>query len=308
MEMYVDLIINGEYVSAPILFPGPGANSSPGTVEKYASAMTQRLEDKINELIDNYITSPAYETDPIAEGALKYFSKFRVRRLTLGNQNAGFSRFFIAQVVDLVADGYGSQGQIDVVDAISIYTSGITAASTLEVNSGPNAYEAYFDIGGADPGVAQHLDVTIALRSGQHGILPELPWDLSRLGEADVEVQNYKSVKILELPYFQTNVFEVVDLPPQFPDVDIIPLKGESKRIKILLNENATKNRYLPIMLEDDDEQKFEEIRIGQGRDPGEAFSFKRILILLLSPLSGMISTSGNCGGKSTISKTFVSK
>jgi hypothetical protein len=274
MEMYVDLIINGEYVSAPILFPGPGANSSPGTVEKYASAMTQRLEDKINELIDNYITSPANEADPIAEAALKYFTKFRVRRLTLQDQNAGFSRFFIAQVADLVADGYGSQGQIDVVDAISIYTSGITAASTLEVNSGPNAYEAYFDIGGGVSGADQHLDVTIALRSGQHGILPEFPWDLSRLGEADVEVQNYKSVKILELPYFETNVFEVVDLPPQFPDVDIVPLKGESKRIKILLNENATKNRYLPIILEDTDEQKFEEIRIGQGKEPGEALLF----------------------------------
>jgi hypothetical protein len=89
-----------------------------------------------------------------------------------------------------------------------------------------------------------------------------------------VEVENYKSVKVLELPYFETNVFEVVDLPPQFPDVDIIPLKGESKRIKILLNENATKNTYLPIMLEDDDEQRFEEIRIGQGREPGEALLF----------------------------------
>ena len=110
--------------------------------------------------------------------------------------------------------------------------------------------------------------------SGPHGSNPIAPWDLSRAGEAEVQVQNYKSVKILELPYFETNVFEVVDLPPQFPDVDIIPLKGESKRIKILLNESATKNSYLPISIEEEDNARFEEIRIGQGRLPGEALVF----------------------------------
>ena len=110
--------------------------------------------------------------------------------------------------------------------------------------------------------------------SGPHGSNPITPWDLSRAGEAEVQVQNYKSVKILELPYFETNVFEVVDLPPQFPDVDIIPLKGESKRIKILLNESVTRNSYLPISIEEEDNVKFEEIRIGQGRLPGEALVF----------------------------------
>ena len=40
------------------------------------------------------------------------------------------------------------------------------------------------------------------------------------------------------------------------------------------MNENATKNKYLPIILEDNDEQKFEEIRLGQGREPGEALLF----------------------------------
>jgi hypothetical protein len=126
-----------------------------------------------------------------------------------------------------------------------------------------------------DLAVPGQLPVTQFLfNSGPHGSSPITPLDLSRAGEAEVQVQNYKSVKILELPYFETNVFEVVDLPPQFPDVDIIPLKGESKRIKILLNESATRNSYLPISIEEEDNVKFEEIRIGQGRLPGEALVF----------------------------------
>ena len=40
------------------------------------------------------------------------------------------------------------------------------------------------------------------------------------------------------------------------------------------MNENATKNTYLPISIEDDDDAKYEEIRIGQGKEPGEALLF----------------------------------
>jgi hypothetical protein len=136
------------------------------------------------------------------------------------------------------------------------------------------AIQNLFDIPTAINISASSEEISFLFRTGPHGSNPTQPWDLSRAGEAEVQVQNYKSVKVLELPYFETNVFEVVDLPPQFPDVDIVPLKGESKRIKILLNENATKNTYLPISIEDEDDAKYEEIRIGQGKEPGEALLF----------------------------------
>ena len=185
-------------------------------------------------------------------------------------------RFVIAKVSDLIELRDTSAANIDsLLSNIlrhGLDTDGpllLSAAATL--NSLFNLSNTNIGMLGVSP---RPTKLALLFKAGPHGWAPEFPWDLSRLGEADVEVQNYKSVKILELPYFQTNVFEVVDLPPQFPDVDIIPLKGESKRIKILLNENATKNRYLPIILEDDDEQRFEEIRIGQGREPGEALLF----------------------------------
>tara|TARA_R100000008_G_scaffold86513_1_gene79931 strand:+ start:6337 stop:9858 length:3522 start_codon:yes stop_codon:yes gene_type:complete len=146
-----------------------------------------------------------------------------------------------------------------------------TLAQTLNVSSGD--VNALFDI---DPNwtFMSPSPTNLLFRTGPHGYQPEYPWDITDAGKASAQVQNYRSVKIMELPYFETNVFEVVDLPPQFPDVEIVPLKGESKRIKILLNENATRNAYLPMIIEPEDTAKFEEIRIGQGRDPGEALVF----------------------------------
>lgn len=118
------------------------------------------------------------------------------------------------------------------------------------------------------------LDLTFLFKTGPHGSSPEYPWDLGRAGSAAVEAYNYKSLKILELPYFETQVFEIVDLPPQFPDVEIFPLKGESSRIKILLNENSTRGSYQPVTIEPEDEAKYEQIRIGQGRGPADPIVF----------------------------------
>ena len=193
--------------------------------------------------------------------------RFVISQLQYSNQN--FGKFVIARTQDLV--NLTDQQSFSLLASIGQ----ISGDDLGDLFGAKAAIDNLFNLSPLLALVPGTLPVTQFLfSSGPHGSNPIAPWDLSRAGEAEVQVQNYKSVKILELPYFETNVFEVVDLPPQFPDVDIIPLKGESKRIKILLNESVTRNSYLPISIEEEDNVKFEEIRIGQGRLPGEALVF----------------------------------
>ena len=279
--IYVDLIIDGKHESSAVSLPGfpAGWDGAPvNVVLKYASAFRQNLESKINEMIVQHIQEHHDATDSDFSRK-KYFSKFRVALM----EDPGFSgmlrmRLFVGQVKDIVADGYGSAGQLTVIDRIHGFTSGLTPASTLQIPnpSGlssaqePNAYQTYFNLNPvytsyANSSACGALDVQIALRTGQHGLAPVIPWDDTDAGQANVTTMNYKSAKIIEVPLTETNVIQVTDLPPQYPDVKIFPLKGFSQRIKILLSSNFTKATYVPIVIEPTDAPIFENVRIAQG-------------------------------------------
>ena len=284
--MYVDLIIAGEHRSSTVSLPGfpAGHDGAPlNVVLKYASAFRENLQNKINEMIDDYIWENYEPTGSF--NRRRYFTKFRVSLLVedtrIRYEAQTHMRLFIAQVRNLEANGYGSQGQLDMVNMVKTNTAGLTANSTLQVPnpSGipaaqePNAYQAYFDLdplftsyAGSGWGSEGGMDVLVALRTGEHGLEPVIPWDDTDAGKANVSVFNYKSTKIIEVPLTETNVIQVTDLPPQYPDAEIFPLKGSARRLKILVSSNFTKATYVPIVIEPTDTQIFENVRITQGQ------------------------------------------
>ena len=113
--------------------------------------------------------------------------------------------------------------------------------------------------------------------TGPHSPNPTIPWaedEEQDRGTARVTVENRKSLKIIEIEVGETNPVAVADLPPQFPNVDIYPIKGVNNKIKILLNESNHTDSYAPVIINVSDEQIFEDVRIAQGREVGEGLLF----------------------------------
>ena len=146
-------------------------------------------------------------------------------------------------------------------------------------------YLDLFDLGGPNvfltpsgsPAAAILPRYKLMFETGQHGPNPTIPWDENEAqerGTAKVTVKNRKSLKIVELEIGETNPVAVTDLPPQFPNVDIFPLRGINNKIKILLNESNHTDSFAPIIINAADEQIFEDVRIAQGRNVGEGLLF----------------------------------
>ena len=132
-----------------------------------------------------------------------------------------------------------------------------------------------YAVGPVNPAAGLHYK--LMFETGPHGSNPTIPWNENEAqdpGTAKVTVKNRKSLKIVELQIGETNPVAVTDLPPQFPNVDIFPIRGVNNKIKILLNESNHTDSYAPIIINASDEQIFEDIRIAQGRDVGGALLF----------------------------------
>ncbi len=287
---YADIKINGTYLEAPL--PLLNVVLKPGNWAAYESVYVQGIEDAINGMIDTYFDENTQFSD-----TQRYLSKVRVRSISpyvvsptsLVNQ-ATQSQILIAQVGQLVVDAaFGSGPQGSIVEMIRDI-NGSNPASIFPASVNPFAsqvgsqslFEAYFDLvtatdlgDVANISAGSPLELSLLFHTGQHGIEPRIPWNLADAGTATAIVKNYKSPKIIEIPIGQTNTVTVSDLPPQFPDVDIFPLKGSSRQIKILLNSNFTKAAYVPIIIEPTDVDIFNDVAINQGRQPGEPVMFR---------------------------------
>jgi len=89
---------------------------------------------------------------------------------------------------------------------------------------------------------------------------------LSRSDMAEVCAIYTPSIKLIEMPYFEKNVV-LLDSPPVWPDVNIIPYKGSRDKLLFLFTGNVGKYRMKPILLKDEDNQIIEAIRNSQGTD-----------------------------------------
>ena len=204
-------------------------------------------------------------------------------RFFVDKENSNQGRFVIARTNALTNPEPG-RGLFRALEWSAEYAALGAQATRSDPDSGLiNNYLDLFGLGGPQLGAldstptSQQPRYELMFETGPHGPNPTIPWDENEeqlRGTAKVTVQNRKSLKIVELQIGETNPVAVADLPPQFPNVDIFPIRGVNNKIKILLNESNHTDSYAPIIINASDEQIFEDIRIAQGRDIGGALLF----------------------------------
>lgn len=289
--MYLDISVIGstgeeieEITTSKPIAPAAAVQTAGDFLYVNLKPMALDLESKINTAVDDWFQAYAPHYPSIG----RYRSKFRVRSvLTFPPSGLKSQRpnayMFIGQVDSIRGTGRGSKGQQSIVSNFAhinapqfhpdnIYGSSYPFVETA--GTGYTHYERYFNLEYDPPGPAGDapqtqvpaLNVTLRLRTGPYGLEPTIPWNLDNAGEARVEVDNFKSAKIIEIPLGMSNIMQVADLPPQFPDASLYPMKGSSNKIKILLNENSHKVAYQPIPIEPGDITAFADARIAQGR------------------------------------------
>ena len=95
--------------------------------------------------------------------------------------------------------------------------------------------------------------------------------DLSA-GEATFTVNQFPSLKIIEAPYFEFDEVEIRDLPPVFPEVEVVPFKGVNNKIRFLLQTQDVKYAFKPESYIIDpltDLAKYNQQRVYQQRPTG---------------------------------------
>lgn len=81
------------------------------------------------------------------------------------------------------------------------------------------------------------------------------------------------SVVIVEVPLIE-KIVRIFDLPPIAPDVNLVPLKDNNDRIKILLNSGIGRFTDFPIIIEEGDGEFFKTEREVQGKEEDEPIDF----------------------------------
>jgi hypothetical protein len=90
---------------------------------------------------------------------------------------------------------------------------------------------------------------------------------------ADYEVR--QSVRMFEVPITPSIETRVVDSPPVFPNVDIVPFVGGSNKIRINLSSNTGEYYLQPVIIDESDEGEFNKVREAQKIPSPEPVLFK---------------------------------
>ena len=267
-----------------------------------AERLAHDIENAINWQVRQYfqLYHPAQNTPE-----QRYNSEVRVRMAFVEQEQGTFNpvtgqfeggtsvaKFFIGQVRSLLPGVTGNASFRQFVESFGLmtfksdfhtpqnadeifnfYSAGSMGAADSP-HLGMNLFQAYFDLGPLMVPTHPGVDISLDFNSGQHGFAPQVPWDLTDGGTAKVSIFNFKSPKIIEIPIGETNIVQVADLPPQAPDVDIFPLKGSNRELKILLNNNGCKTSSYPIIIEPSDVAIFEDIKLMQGRGETQPILF----------------------------------
>lgn len=111
-------------------------------------------------------------------------------------------------------------------------------------------------------------------------VLPPAPEDTQQLKEA-TEIYKVKydvftkpTLKIVEVPLFSMTT-EIVDSLPIFPEVNFIPLIGNTKQAKILLNAGTGNYEMDPIVVEDEDVEIFKKVRTSRNLGQKDPLPFR---------------------------------
>ena len=75
------------------------------------------------------------------------------------------------------------------------------------------------------------------------------------------------AVRVVELPVYSKEVV-VMDHPPISPNINVIPFKGDKRRLMFNMDSQTGNFAAKPVILEPDDTEQFSLIAISQGADP----------------------------------------
>ena len=90
---------------------------------------------------------------------------------------------------------------------------------------------------------------------------------------ADYEVR--QSVRMFEVPIVPNVETRVIDSPPIFPNVDIVPSLNGSQQLRLNLSNNTGEYYLKPIIIDSSDELEFNEVRRSQKIPAPEPILFK---------------------------------
>ncbi len=95
-------------------------------------------------------------------------------------------------------------------------------------------------------------------------------------GKVFARVHSQPSVIITEVEYGPTLTERIVDKPPVFPNVDIVPFRGIDNKVLINLDTHAGEYNHVPVIIEDGDDLLFNRVRTNQKKTiPGTRVTFK---------------------------------
>ena len=81
------------------------------------------------------------------------------------------------------------------------------------------------------------------------------------------------SVKIAEVPFFETSG-TIIDDPPVFPNVDLIPYRGVKDKILINLNSSAGSYEMMPVVFNPREQEIIDTIRLTNKQAPNSPIRF----------------------------------
>jgi len=98
--------------------------------------------------------------------------------------------------------------------------------------------------------------------------------DLMTLGSYSAFlVTQYPSIKLVEIPIFE-EAKKIIDSPPVFPEVEPIPYRGINNKVLFFLRSNVGSYTMEPILIDSEDQLKFDEYRKAKGLEADESIDF----------------------------------
>ena len=95
-----------------------------------------------------------------------------------------------------------------------------------------------------------------------------------RENQARVCIISEPSVKLIKVPYYSKQLI-MMDSPPVWPDVDVIPYRGVEDKLLFWLKGNVGNYDLNPIAILPSDQEEISSIRLAQDKTPNELVNFK---------------------------------
>ena len=87
-------------------------------------------------------------------------------------------------------------------------------------------------------------------------------------------VKTFPCLKLVKVPYFSRTGY-MLDDPPVFPDVNIVPYKSENNKLLIWLNMNVGDYEFYPVALNDEEQKLIDKIRQKNLLKPSDPIRYK---------------------------------